>query len=619
MPTISYPFFSSKSKETVVNATTDVQLGLTDLPAENDIFDIDLYRDSIARFIEHCKTPMTISIQGTWGTGKTTFMKMVKAKLNNSKFIEFNTWQFSQFDMDSDLSLNLIRSLIDDMGLEEEQKKGIKVAINGAKVMGGATAVVLEKLFGLGNLGGEAKEIVERVMKALADSRTESPVNAVKEIKKEFEECVKKCKQKANKDRVVIFIDDLDRLEPRKAVELLEVLKNFLDCRDCVFILAIDYGVVQKGVAAKYGATDGNSALDRKKGKDFFDKIIQVPFQMPVAQYNIQKYLKTCLQNIMENGAPLFSADEDYTNYYSFAFNSVGANPRAIKRLTNSFQLLVLVVQMHKELDIRKCKKLLFASLCLQELDSNVYNGIVRDRDDLSEEKLMSFVEKDIERIAKFYPTLNLEEESDGCVDIDKIAQFMKELISIIDIDGKSGISDEEIKNFSDVLNLTSITSADENSGQQNEVIRKRASVQRTSLEELTKAVNIGACRKLTEMIKNEGGVEPILKDRPQDVSIVADFGRPDKLQIQFFEYANGSAFSVWCEARESFFAKIPESFQVILDRKNKERKRPIKPNRVSAGGKNMYFTFKASHDDENDQNDIAELLRACKSAEWPE
>ena len=129
---------------------------------------------------------MTISIQGTWGTGKTTFMKMVKAKLNNSKFIEFNTWQFSQFDMDSDLSLNLIRSLIDDMGLEEEQKKGIKVAINGAKVMGGATAVVLEKLFGLGNLGGEAKEIVERVMKALADSKTESPVNAVKEIKKDI-------------------------------------------------------------------------------------------------------------------------------------------------------------------------------------------------------------------------------------------------------------------------------------------------------------------------------------------------------------------------------------------------------------------------------------------------
>lgn len=85
--------------------TRPVQLGLTDLPAENDVFDIDLYRDSMARFIENCKTPMTISIQGTWGTGKTTFMKMVKAKLENSKFIEFNTWQFSQFDMDSDLSL----------------------------------------------------------------------------------------------------------------------------------------------------------------------------------------------------------------------------------------------------------------------------------------------------------------------------------------------------------------------------------------------------------------------------------------------------------------------------------------------------------------------------------
>ena len=48
-------------------------------------------------------------------------------------------------------------------------------------------------------------------------------------------------------------MDDLDRLEHRKAVELLEVLKLFFDVEGCVFILAIDYDVVVKGVTAKYG------------------------------------------------------------------------------------------------------------------------------------------------------------------------------------------------------------------------------------------------------------------------------------------------------------------------------------------------------------------------------
>lgn len=47
--------------------------------------------------------------------------------------------------------------------------------------------------------------------------------------------------QREHKDRVVIFVDDLDRLVPSKAVELLEVLKLFLDCKQCVFVLAIDY------------------------------------------------------------------------------------------------------------------------------------------------------------------------------------------------------------------------------------------------------------------------------------------------------------------------------------------------------------------------------------------
>ena len=60
-------------------------IGSTDLPAEKDDFEIGSYRDSMARFIENCNTPMTISIQGTWGTGKTSFMKMVSARLKKCK------------------------------------------------------------------------------------------------------------------------------------------------------------------------------------------------------------------------------------------------------------------------------------------------------------------------------------------------------------------------------------------------------------------------------------------------------------------------------------------------------------------------------------------------------
>lgn len=52
---------------------------------------------------------------------------------------------------------------------------------------------------------------------------------------------------------MVIFVDDLDRLQPAKAVELLEVLKVFLDCEKCVYVLAVDYEVVTQGIKQKFG------------------------------------------------------------------------------------------------------------------------------------------------------------------------------------------------------------------------------------------------------------------------------------------------------------------------------------------------------------------------------
>lgn len=43
------------------------QLGLTDIPATDDLFEIGAYIDGPVGFVKECKTPMTISIQGTWG------------------------------------------------------------------------------------------------------------------------------------------------------------------------------------------------------------------------------------------------------------------------------------------------------------------------------------------------------------------------------------------------------------------------------------------------------------------------------------------------------------------------------------------------------------------------
>lgn len=85
----------------------------------------------------------------------------------------------------------------------------------------------------------------------------------------------------------MFFIDDLDRINPENAVQILELLKNMFEVNNCIFVLAIDYDVVVKGLKAKFGSNTGD---DDRAFRSFFDKIIQMPFSMPVGAYDITAF-----------------------------------------------------------------------------------------------------------------------------------------------------------------------------------------------------------------------------------------------------------------------------------------------------------------------------------------
>ena len=62
--------------------------------------------------------------------------------------------------------------------------------------------------------------------------------------------------------KIIIYVDDLDRIEPKNAVALLELLKNIFSVPNCVFILAIDYQVVVKGLEHKFGKQTAENEWD---------------------------------------------------------------------------------------------------------------------------------------------------------------------------------------------------------------------------------------------------------------------------------------------------------------------------------------------------------------------
>ena len=338
--------------------------GLTDVAATVDLFNINKHLDGLSRFIKACNTPMTISIQGSWGSGKTSIMKMVQHEIEKDVIpVFFNTWQFSQFELGNSLAFSMIKVFLNKLQDDDSFIKHFTSVCSNALT----TALKSVSIY---NINVDLKKCTE---KTADDNYAEQ----IETLHQHFQEVVDRACEREHKDRVVIFVDDLDRLVPSKAVELLEVLKLFLDCKQCVFVLAIDYEVVIRGAIEKYGFASYNSEkIDEKernreyeKGKSFFDKIIQVPFKVPVAVYDIKNYLKDGFNKIN-----LKIDDNDLQDYIDLCASSIGSNPRSLKRLLNAFLLLTFIGEGSIDLNNKYKAKLLFAALCLQQYNEKIYN-----------------------------------------------------------------------------------------------------------------------------------------------------------------------------------------------------------------------------------------------------
>ncbi len=446
--------------------------GFTDSPAVQDSFNISKYINGLVNFIKSCNTPMTIAVQGDWGTGKTSIMTMIKNELRNLKnlnLVWFNTWQFSQFNLGDKLPLTMLNKLVNEVSSNKESEnfKYIKKAMVGV-----ADAI-------LGHISGGALE----VSKFLDDE--ENLFEAIEKLKESFQKLVNE--KAGDEGRVIIFIDDLDRIEPERAVELLEVLKIFLDCEKCIFVLAIDYSVVTRGVKVKYG-----NDFSEGKGKSFFDKIIQVPFKMPVGSYDISLYVKKCFEDIgMEVEV------ETLPQYINLIKYSIGNNPRSMKRLFNSF-LLLSNISDSEILEDSLNRQILFALLCMQSSYELMYNYIIEKRLDLDGE---FFNELKNEK-NDIFKKIEMNEK-----EISQFTRFMENFYNLLDKDGDGEINKEdEMEVFRKVLNFSTVTSSSaEIEENEDSILRDYRSKNRNIARTIKTKINKGFKVDFAETYKKKG------------------------------------------------------------------------------------------------------------------
>ncbi len=99
-------------------------------------------------------------------------------------------------------------------------------------------------------------------------------------------------------ERVLILIDDLDRCEPNKAVEMLQTINLLLDFRSFIIFLGIDARIITSAIEKHYQGLLGEAGAS---GYEYLDKIIQIPFRIPVP---LRSQVETYLGYLMGNPEP---------------------------------------------------------------------------------------------------------------------------------------------------------------------------------------------------------------------------------------------------------------------------------------------------------------------------
>ncbi|MFU7592085.1 P-loop NTPase fold protein [Priestia sp. RMT2NF4] len=432
----------------------------------HDYFGIDRYSEGLAKFIKYSETPITIAIQGEWGSGKTSLMSHVHHELCGEKkefeSIWINTWEYSVLIQDKDTLLTVVSHMLNatvktieasleqvdtDIREAESQKiKSIKAKLIKIKDFSRNLSPMIPELTKLviGHLiSGDTstQEMMNQIISNFSQTTYEQENYIQDEEQQRISENIMELKMslesvisdllKVNKDKqgFIFFIDDLDRLEPTVAVGILEVLKNVFTIDRCVFLLAIDYDVVVKGLKSKFGEKDNSN---EKEFRSFFDKIIQVPFTMPVNSYQINDFLADHLEGIYyfqefeDNKIDLKSFKKKAARIVKL---SVGTNPRSLKRLINSLSLLKIINNgIGKDMNSESEEVVHFALICIQTAYPQVYELLNNNPyfTGWNEDTVLSFLGKRVN-----YPTERDELDVEDTLHWEEILNIICDEISL--------------------------------------------------------------------------------------------------------------------------------------------------------------------------------------------
>jgi hypothetical protein len=322
----------------------------------------DPIASAFATIISQSRPGFAIGIFGAWGSGKTTLMTAIKNSLSTDGIIavDFNAWRFQNEPMLLIPLLDTIRASIfayagpktdDNSQLHEVAHRlgtvvrALATGLSGSVGIPGAITVNYD--------AGQAISAMEKITAEDSVKPQSLYVAAFEELHDSFVELAS-----TGINRIVVFVDDLDRCLPAQALAALESMKMFFDLTGFVFVVGVDEDVIDRALEAKFASTESETSaasngrpegLAGRLGRDYAKRIFQVPYSIPVIHAeNLDNLLESIYKEAELEDGQVADLRKRVRPYLDLIVVRREVNPKEVKRFINGYILQTLI---HPDLD----------------------------------------------------------------------------------------------------------------------------------------------------------------------------------------------------------------------------------------------------------------------------
>lgn len=254
---------------------------------------------------------VVVGIYGPWGDGKSSTLSMIKEALAEKPdvvVVDYNPWFFSSDPEAITRSFFLtIGEALEESGLFSKERVGELMATYGG--------------------------LIPQVGEAVREAGKKLEITSLTSARKKVEATLRR-----HAKRVVVFIDDIDRLDRREIQTLFKLVRLSGDFPHTAYVMAFDDEVVAEALGEAYGGGD------KTAGRRFLEKIVQAPLHLPPAKAETLRKMAfdNCTRILTEGGVRITATEgARFAHNFIVGFGVALQTPRQVRLYDNALTFAV--------------------------------------------------------------------------------------------------------------------------------------------------------------------------------------------------------------------------------------------------------------------------------------